>query len=68
MRWNRRRSRLYRLLAEQEMENALREAGMPAGPVGGAGCGCFWEYLPEGHIRIWTCDAHAFICTPDGGT
>ena len=68
MRWNRRRSRLYRLLAEQEMENALREAGMPAGPFGGAACGCTWEYLDGGHIRIWTCDSHAFICAPDGGT
>jgi hypothetical protein len=37
-----------------------------AEPFGGADCGCFWEYLPEGDIRIWTCDSHAFICTPDG--
>jgi len=37
-------------------------------PCGGAACGCFWQYLPGGHIRIWTCGAHAFICTPDGGT
>ena len=39
-----------------------------AEPFGGAECGCFWHYLPEGHIRIWTCDSHAFICTPEGGT
>jgi len=35
-------------------------------PYGGAGCGCFWQYLPGGHIRLYTCDAHGFIFTPDG--
>jgi hypothetical protein len=45
---------------------ASTEAPDEPAPFGGADCGCFWEYLPGGHIRIWTCDAHAFICTPDG--
>jgi hypothetical protein len=53
-----------RVLAEHD----CAEAGLADldAPFGGAACGCFWEYLDGGHIRIWTCDAHAFICTPDG--
>lgn len=35
-------------------------------PFGGAGCGCFWHYLDGGHFLLYTCDAHAYICTPDG--
>jgi hypothetical protein len=64
MRWRRRPIRLARELAAHDAAEAAiadRDAAF-----GNAGCGCFWEYLPGGHIRIWTCDSHAFICTPDG--
>ena len=61
-----RAARLKQVLEDHgEAEALLADLDLPCG---GADCGCFWHYLPGGHIRIWTCDAHAFICTPDGGT
>lgn len=52
-----------RVLAEHDCAEADLDL-----PFGGADCGCFWEYLDGGHLRIWTCGEHAFICTPDGET
>lgn len=53
---------LERLLEEHdEAEALLADLDLPCG---GAGCGCFWQYLDGGHLRIWTCDAHSFTCEP----
>jgi hypothetical protein len=56
--------RLERLLEDHDRaESELDDLDLPRG---GGECGCFWHYLPGGHFRLYTCEAHAFICTPDG--
>ena len=66
MRWRRRPIRLARVLAAHNRHEA--DLAALDVPFGGAGCGCFWQYLDGGHLRIWTCDAHSFIRAPDGET
>lgn len=59
-----RAARLERVLEDHDRGEAeLADLDLP---FGGADCRCFWHYLPGGHVRLYTCEKHAYICTPDG--
>ena len=60
---------LGRVLSAEDYDEAAAALAAPGPhPIGSAACGCRWQYLPGGHMRIDTCDTHAFICTGDGET